>query len=257
LYDAAVKVIRMAVSNVAKRLAQLRERAGYSVREFAKEIGYSGSRYHYYEREYKKAYLPTEFVEKIAPRLVGKGIPPISITEIVSLYGSEPMTESSVTRKRELPEVEDAIDAPTGPQIRSMMLKDVPVLGTATGGSDADFTIMNGDAVDWVRRPPRLAGRKDVFALWVRSDSMARWRSPGDLVYCEVARHPQNGDHVVIEMKPDGIDDFRQAYLKKLVSQGGNDYTVCQYNPEREFKIPKDKVQAVYRVIDWAELMSV
>lgn len=247
----------MASSAVAKKLAALRKRAGFSVRGFADQVGLSHSRYHYYERAYKKAYLPREFVEKIAGALVSKGIPPISIVDIVSLYGSEQMPLTVTSQKRDIPEVEPAIDAPSLPTIRSTMSKDVPVLGTATGGSDADFTIMNGDAVDWVRRPPRLLGRKDVFALWVRSDSMARWRSPGDLVYCEMVRHPQNGDHVVIEMKPMGADDFRAAFLKRLVSQGGNNYTVEQYNPQLEFGIPKDNVQAIYRVIDWAELLSV
>lgn len=248
----------MAVSEVAKRLKALRVRAGYSVRELAKAIGYStGSKYHYYERLYKKAYLPAEFVELLAPKLVGRGEPPISIAEIVALYGGKPMAKSSATQKRELTEVERALDPTPAPQISLQMSKDVPVKGTAAGRSDADFVIMIGDAVDWVRRPPRLSGRKDIFALWVRSDTMARWRSMGDLVYCEVARAPQDGDHVVIEMKAEASDSFRPAYLKRLVRQAGADYTVEQYNPPLEFNIPKVLTEAIYRVIDWAELLSV
>lgn len=247
----------MQVSEVAKQLERLRKRAGYGLREFAGEIGWSASRYQYYEREFKKAYLPVEFVQMIAPRLVGRGFPPISNEEIAAMYANVPNGSTPPSRESDKVEVDDAIEAPTGRQIRSTMPKDVPVLGTAARGSDADFTIMNGDAVDWVRRPPRFAGRKDIFALWVRSDTMARWRSSGDLVYCEAVRAPRNGDHVMIEMEPTGTDEHRPAYLKKLVSSDGPNYTVEQYNPPKTFKIAKDQVRAVFRVIDFAELLSV
>lgn len=257
LYDGVADDTSMSASEVAKQLVRLRERAGIGVREFAELIKFSPSRYHYYEREFKKAYLPFEFVEKLAPHLIGKGQPPITIGEITSLYATKQNGQIVASQEVDGTEVELALEAPTIPNIRSSMPRDVPVLGTATGGAEADFTIMNGDAVDWVRRPPRIMGRKDVFALWVRSDSMAKWRSNGDLVYCEAVRGPQNGEHVVILMKPSRGDDFRPAFLKRLISSGGSNYTVEQYNPAKQFKIPKDKVQALYRVIDWAELMSV
>ncbi len=257
LYNIEADDAAMPISEVAKQLTRLRERAGYGVREFAALLGYSASRYHYYEREFKQAYLPVEFVEKVAPFLLGKGQPPITIGEITAMYASKPIGQVVASHERDTSEVEVALDAPTAPAIRSQMRRDVPVLGTATGGSDADFTVMNGDALDFVRRPPRIEGRKDVFALWVRSNSMAKWRSSGDLVYCEEVRAPQNGEHVVILMKAAAGDDHRPAFLKKLVSSGGNNYTVEQYNPAKQFKIAKDKVQAIYRVIDWAELLSV
>lgn len=247
----------MQVSEVARQLKRLRERAGYGLREFAAQIELSASAYQYYEARFKKAYLPKEFVEKLAPKLVGRGLPLITTDEIVTLYGGVPSVRSVSSQDREATDVDEALDAPSVGKIRSSMPRDVPVLGTATGGSDADFTIINGDAVDWVRRPPRLRGRKDIFALWVRSNSMARWRSEGDLVYCEGARAPRNGDFVIIQMKPNGIDDDRPAFLKRLVSQGGNDYTVEQFNPAKTFKIPKKHVDAMFRVIDWAELLSV
>lgn len=247
----------MQISETARQLKRLRLRAGIGVREIAKILDLSPSRYQYYETRFKKAYLDPGFVQALAPHLVGKGSPPVKIEELAALYGTALMSGSPASRERDETEVEQALDAPTGAQIRSHMPKDVPVLGTATGGSDADFTIMNGDAVDWVRRPPRIMGRKDVFALWVKSNSMAKWRSSGDLVYCEAVRGPKNGDYVVLEMHPDKEDAYHPAFLKKLVSQGGNYYTVEQYNPPKTFTIPKKNVRNIFRVIDWAELLSV
>lgn len=243
----------MEVSPVAKELKRLREHAGYGLRAFATLIGMSPSGYQYYETRFKRAYLPVEFVETIAPRLVGLGTPPITMGNLVSLYTSTPM----VSQSSDATEVVRPLDEPVPSLIASHMPRDVPVLGTASAGAAGDFTIMNGDTVDYVRRTPRIMGRKDVFALWVRSDSMSPWREPGALIYCEAARAPQNGDYVVLEMAPEPGNDFRAAFLKRLVSSGGDTYKVLQYNPPLEYTIPKRDVQAVYRVLDWSELLGV
>lgn len=246
------------VSARALQLKALRERAGYGLREFARLLDRSASNYQHYEAGYKKAYLPSDFVEKISPLLLGKGQPPITLTELVSLYEPAPMTELQSTQGRDATEVQEALDAPSPITIRSQMPRDVPVLGTATGGSDADFSIMNGDAVDFVRRPPRLMGRKDIFALWVRSDSMSPWRFPGDLIYCEGIREADAGDFVVIEMKPtDRNTDLRPVYIKRLVARSTTLLTVEQYNPRKQFTIQRADVHQLHRVMDWSELLGV
>ena len=44
--------------------------------------------------------------------------------------------------------------------------RDVPVLGTAVGGSNGDFMLNTGDIVDYARRPPTVARSAKVFVLF-------------------------------------------------------------------------------------------
>ena len=67
--------------------------------------------------------------------------------------------------------------------------KDVPVYGVAVAGDAGDFSF-NGERIDTARRPPGLAGRAGVFAIYVVGDSMEPWRKPGDLLYLDQHRPP-------------------------------------------------------------------
>lgn len=149
-----------------------------------------------------------------------------------------------------------AADAPPLPRLGSMS-KDVPVYGTAQGGEgDADFE-MNGQIVDWVRRPPRIAGRRDVFALYLQGRSMWPWRDSGQLVYVERARAPKPLDFVVVEMKPREPDDVRPALVKRLISITPTKVNLEQFNPAKPIEIDSRKILRMYRVMDWDELLGV
>jgi phage repressor protein C with HTH and peptisase S24 domain/DNA-binding XRE family transcriptional regulator len=142
------------------------------------------------------------------------------------------------------------------PVQRDEMPKDVPVLGTTQGGSEGDFEMNIGEPVDFVRRPPRIARRKDVFCLIVQGDSMSPWREPGQLVYVEV-RPPRNGDYVVVEMLPEPHGDLRAAYIKKLVGVTPTKIRLEQYKPSRVIELDRRKVGRILRVMDWSELLGV
>ncbi len=75
----------MAASTISQRLMALRKRAGLSVRKLSEEIGRSHSTYYMYERNYKKAYIPMDWVELLIPRFVGRGSPPITKEEVLAL----------------------------------------------------------------------------------------------------------------------------------------------------------------------------
>lgn len=148
-----------------------------------------------------------------------------------------------------------AQQAPLPPR-RDEMVKDVPVLGTTMGGSRGDFTMNNGDPVDFARRPPIIEKRKDVFCLFVRGESMVPWRQPGDLVYVDPNRQPRNGDFVVIELIPDEHDDGRPAFIKKLVKISGNKLIVEQFQPAKLIEFDRRMVGRLLRVMDWSELLG-
>lgn len=145
------------------------------------------------------------------------------------------------------------------PPYRSEMPKDVPVYGTVVGGDGnhlVDFEL-NGAVVDYVRRPPRLAARADVFAAYVQGDSMVHWREPGQLVYVESAKPPRVMDYVLVELKPPVGESTRPAMIKRLLAVTPTKLRLRQYNPARDFDIDRRSVLRLYRVLDWDELLGV
>ena len=77
------------------KLKSFRERAGLSIRDMAKESGYGDkwTSYRRYESDYKKDYLPPEFVKRIIHALVDRGEPAITHDEVwLDLAGVSPGT---------------------------------------------------------------------------------------------------------------------------------------------------------------------
>lgn len=144
------------------------------------------------------------------------------------------------------------LDANITPPLRSEMPRDVPVLGTVSGGKGG--LQMNGDAVDWVRRPPRLVGRSDVFGVYVEDLSMVPAFKPGALVIVEKARPPAPGDDVVIEIMEGGE---QRALIKNLLLSNHKVVRVQQYNPAKEIEIDRSQVVRMFRVMPLADLLGV
>lgn len=202
----------------------------------------------------------------------GKNMPdPRKLAELVSLLNLDPhvaigSTNVGVMRESPLPNSPDFENVstsghslesvPPAPPRRNEMPRDVPIMGTTVGGATGDFEMNGGEPVDFARRPPRIAGRRDVFCLFVQGTSMAPWRQPGELIYVEANRAPQNGDYVVIEMLPTPPGDIRPTFLKRLVSITATKYRVQQYSPARTFEIDRRKVGRFLRVMDWSELLA-
>ena len=115
---------------------------------------------------------------------------------------------------------------------------------------------MNGQVIDYVRRPRKLEGRTDVFGLYVVEDSMSpRW-DPGDPIFVEANRAPSIGDYVVVELYPDDGSPERPAHLKKLIRVSGSKIIVEQHNPPKRIEYDRRQVLRLYRVIPYPELLG-
>lgn len=150
---------------------------------------------------------------------------------------------------------ESIVDANITTPLRSEMPRDIPILGTVSGGPGG--LQMNGDAIDWARRPPRLKGRSDVFGLWVEDLSMVPAFRPGTLILVERARPPSPGDDVVIEIRPEKQGDTPHALIKHLVALTSTTVRLLQHNPAKELEIPRKHVIRLYRVMPLADLLGV
>jgi SOS-response transcriptional repressor LexA len=221
----------MAPSDNARRLKAIRARA-IGLRPLARAIGWEASKYQYYEDQFKKTYLPRDFIEMIKPHLVGRGHPPITLAELdalagypgasanASLYDTPPVGVAMM-----IPEKERATKA------------DVPVWGSAEGGEGA--ILLTSEPIDWIRRSERLMGVRDPFAFYVVGSSMSPAIEHGDQVVVHPFLPPQPGrDCVFLRELGDGQ---MLALVKRLVKATANSWRVRQFNPAKEFELPKSK----------------
>ena len=73
---------------VSERLREMRDRAGFTVRGMADALGKPGSTYASYEREsYKQPVIPVQLARALAPLLVDRGEPRITLEEVMALAG--------------------------------------------------------------------------------------------------------------------------------------------------------------------------
>lgn len=152
------------------------------------------------------------------------------------------------------PEFQPAPGAPDVPTLRALP-QDIPVLGTAEGGAAGDF-LMNGQTIDYLRRPPGLARTKDVFALYVTGNSMWPRFNEGEPVYVTTSRPPAIGDDVIVELHPASEGGDVVGFIKRLVKRTPTKIIVEQFTPAQELEFERERVRSLYRVIPWAELLG-
>jgi len=140
---------------------------------------------------------------------------------------------------------------------RHDMPLDIPVYGTAVGGAAGDFQL-NGQVVDYIRRPPSLAKSRNAFAIFYANDSMWPRYEAGDPIYVNPARHASPGDDVLIELHPTKGDEPGAAYVKRLVKRSPSFIVVEQFNPARaDIKIDLAKIRNLWRIVPPKELLAV
>ncbi len=137
---------------------------------------------------------------------------------------------------------------------REDMPKDVPVWGVAAGSNEGAFIINVGEAIDYVRRPPGLAGKKDVFGIYVQGESMEPKFEAGELLYLDPHRPPRTRDYVVAVRQIDEVE--QEAYVGRLAFRKGKRVALDKFNPSDTLEL--DNVKQIFRVISsFAELYGV
>jgi len=137
--------------------------------------------------------------------------------------------------------------------------RDLPVYGTALGGreKDGDFQFNTGDIIDHVRRPPRLAGIKTAFAVYLVGASMEPRFRAGAPVLVHPGVQPRPGDDVLVELKPLTEGGPHPGLVKRLVSRSETRLRLQQFNPpDDNIIVPMKRVLRVYRVIPYEELLG-
>lgn len=138
-----------------------------------------------------------------------------------------------------------------------IMPRDIPVFGAGQAGEDGSFELNSGEAIDFVKRPPRLSAVTHAYAIYVQGTSMSPWRKEGELVYVHEKQPPQIGDHVVIQIKPRKAGEAPRAYIKTLEKRTSTEIVVSQYNPPKRLTFALNKLVSLHRVVEWSELLGV
>ncbi len=141
------------------------------------------------------------------------------------------------------------------PWVPAALPADVPVMGTAAGSLAGSFRFEDG-VIDYVRRPPGLAGARDVYAIFITGESMVPEHRPGDLRFVNPHRPPHVGDTVVVQIKAHETAPI-EAYIKHLVRRTADWLVLAQLNQPAEIKVKPATVVAVHKVLSVNELFGV
>ncbi|WP_119304017.1 XRE family transcriptional regulator [Dongia deserti] len=224
------------VSEVARRLKELREQAGLTMRSVSDALGWSLTRYQHYEDRYKRKYLPFELARALEDMFVRQGVQAGAVLQLAGLEGSQtipPRAGAAVVRPVSL-------NASAGQ-------RDLPVQSAFREGSDG-FWFIEGDAKEFVERPANLRGVANAFALYADGDSMQPRYFAGELLFVNPNRPITPNCFVAIEMA-DGRGQIRQ-FLRRT----HDSIFVRRFNPDQEQKLSAPQVKRLYRITGSAEL---
>lgn len=145
--------------------------------------------------------------------------------------------------------------------------RDVPVRGTPScgafevDGEHVETVEMDlGEIVDYVRRPPSLEGRKDVYAIYFTGYSMEPKFEQGEVAYVDTRRAPAIGDYVVVQLRAQSGEDadprIVSALVKRLVRRTAEWIELEQFNRPLIFRVEQKRVAAMHRIIPLSELVG-
>jgi phage repressor protein C with HTH and peptisase S24 domain len=114
----------------------------------------------------------------------------------------------------------------------------VPVWASAEAGSDGAMLLVN-DPIDYIRRSERMQGVKNPFAFYVIGASMSPAIEHGDQVVVNPTLPARPGSDCVF-IHEDGTGTML-ALVKRLLRVSADHWRVRQYNPPKDFDLPKKK----------------
>jgi len=128
----------------------------------------------------------------------------------------------------------------------------IPVLGAGQGGSEGWFP-WNGEIVDYVSRPPHLAGATQAYAVYVVGSSMEPRYYAGELVHIHPGKPVTTGSFVLVQVRPESEGEAPRAFMKRLIRRTATKVTFEQFNPPKEIDIKTSDILSMHRIVGSAE----
>ena len=133
---------------------------------------------------------------------------------------------------------------------------DVPVRGTAAGTLGQGAVQLTSEPVDYVRRPPALAGARDLYAIFVTGDSMSPMHPHGELRFVHPHRPAAIGDTVLVVVSM-GEHDTPEAYIKLYAKRTPEMIVLEQINPKATIEIKRQYVAEMHKVLTTRDLFGI
>lgn len=127
--------------------------------------------------------------------------------------------------------------------------RSVPVLGRAVGGIKGEYEF-NGEAMDYVMRPPSLVGVRNAYAVYFDGDSMYPRFRAGHTGWVHPGRPPRKEDGVVVQLRrtrEDGEPPY--GYVKEFVGRTPTKLILKQYNPPEDLEFDLQDVISVDPIV--------
>lgn len=140
-----------------------------------------------------------------------------------------------------VPEIESLQKAARAlPQVPN---KVMPILGLAVGGENGWCYEMNGTINEYVEIPAELFNVQNPFGIYMVGESMEPRYYQGEILHIHPNRPVQLHDFVLVE-RHDG-----RAAVKHLVKRTSKEYTLRQYNPQKDFTMPVEEVHRMFVIV--------
>ncbi len=123
--------------------------------------------------------------------------------------------------------------------------RDLPVYASAQAGPDG--MSVSYEPIEWIERPPPLAGVPGAFAMYVVNDSMEPRYRQGDLLLVHPQRPVRRGQDVLVIRASD--ESRHDAYVKQLVGLDAGRVRLRQLNPDSVFELDRAEVAGLHLVV--------
>lgn len=218
------------ISEAARRLKELREQAGLTMRAVSEALGWSLTRYQHYEDRYKRRFLPFELARDLEAIFAPHGVESGAVLQLAGIEPGQP-----VNQRREA--------APTR-AAATQAQRDLPVMGTVTGDG---FHFVQGEAKEFVERPANLKGVFNALALYMDGDVMEPRYFAGELLYVNPNRPLTRNCFVAVELA-DG-----QGLIRQFLRRSEDEVVLRQFNPAKDMHLKAGNVKKIYRITGAAE----
>lgn len=141
-----------------------------------------------------------------------------------------------------------AVPTPDGfrPEPQFFDSQRMPVYAQAQGGTGAE--ILTTDAIEYIPRPYTLSEVENAYGILITGESMVPAFRPGDVAWVNPKLPPaRDVEAIFYSSRDDGGDP--EAMIKHLLRVGDKDWMVEQYNPHKEFSLPRSRWRVCHRVV--------
>jgi len=123
--------------------------------------------------------------------------------------------------------------------------RDLPVYGAAQGGAGGAM-LVSSDIIQRIAVPEPLLTVRAGYGVYVVGESMSPAYEQGDIALVHPAFPPRRNADVIL-VRHD-VDGSRHVLIKRLIGWSDESWRVRQYNPEREFDLPR---------AEWLEVQAI